>query len=282
MGLTQFVDPTAVVAVSFGGSLDVSYDDAVKPGIADALDEYLATLGWVPDAGAVPVNGTGYIVGLSPSYRAGAQVQIAPGRCRSDDDTFDLVSAGTLAVDITVAGANGLDTGVEAPSTWYFLWLIADASGVNPVAGLLSASSTAPVMPAGYDRKRRVGSVRNDPAGNFRNFAAMASGPLRQVQYLDALAGRQILAAGAAVARTNVSAAAAVPPTTRFGCFQIRAVAIGTNLFAGAVGDIVRSLPPAGQLDGVLALDTLQQIAYQNQAVLGATDIWVTGYMETV
>ncbi|MBF0240315.1 MAG: hypothetical protein HQM12_21630 [SAR324 cluster bacterium] len=61
-------------------------------------------------------------------------------------------------VDITVSGANGLDTGSEAANSWYFIWVIWNGT---TTASLLSASSTAPTMPSGYTHNRLVGAVHN-------------------------------------------------------------------------------------------------------------------------
>jgi len=80
--------------------------------------------------------------------------------------TYDALSA-NLIVDITVTGANGLDTGSEANSTFYSVWVI--YNGIT-VASLLSTSFTAPTMPSGYTYKRFVGAVRNDGSGNFLDF----------------------------------------------------------------------------------------------------------------
>ncbi len=71
-----------------------------------------------------------------------------------------------LTLDITVSGANGLDTGTEANSTWYHLWVIYNGS---TVAGLLSTSSTAPTLPSGYTYKGYVGAIYNNSSGNFNN-----------------------------------------------------------------------------------------------------------------
>lgn len=76
-----------------------------------------------------------------------------------------MVSSVDLTVDVTASGANGLDTGSEANSTWYHLWVIRNASGT--VAGLLSTSATAPTMPSGYTYKGYVGAVYNDSGGDF-------------------------------------------------------------------------------------------------------------------
>lgn len=70
-----------------------------------------------------------------------------------------------ITIDITASGANGLDTGAEANSTWYYIWVIGKDDGT--VAGLFSTSSTAPTLPSGYIYKRLIGAVRNDSSGNF-------------------------------------------------------------------------------------------------------------------
>lgn len=80
-----------------------------------------------------------------------------------------LASAVTLTLDITASGANGLDTGVEAISKWYYVWTIYNPTTAT-VAGLYSLSSTAPTLPAGYTFKALVGLVRNDASGNFIPF----------------------------------------------------------------------------------------------------------------
>lgn len=54
----------------------------------------------------------------------------------------------------------GLDTGAEATSTWYHVWLI-QRSDTGVVDVLFSTSATAPTMPTNYDRKRRIGSFYN-------------------------------------------------------------------------------------------------------------------------
>lgn len=78
-----------------------------------------------------------------------------------------LATSVSLTVDITTSGANGLDTGAEAASTWYYAWVIYDGT---TVAGLLSASSTAPTLPANYTYKALVGCVRNNGSSNFVSF----------------------------------------------------------------------------------------------------------------
>lgn len=81
-----------------------------------------------------------------------------------DGTTSQLASAVSLAINSTASGANGLDTGTVAGSTWYSAWVIMKTDGTT--AGLLSASATAPTMPAGYTFKARIGWVRTDGTAN--------------------------------------------------------------------------------------------------------------------
>jgi len=65
----------------------------------------------------------------------------------------------SLTINSAATGANGLDTGTLAASTWYSQWVIWNGT---TVAGLLSLSATAPTMPSGYTHKARVGWIRTD------------------------------------------------------------------------------------------------------------------------
>jgi len=112
-------------------------------------------------------------------------------------------------VDIAVSGANGLDTGAEAISTWYYVFAIAKADGT--VASLLSLSSTSPSMPTGYTKKRRIGAVRNNGSSNFLLFVQENN----RVNYLDGSFNNRVLSGGTALTATTVSCAGYVPSTSR-------------------------------------------------------------------
>lgn len=71
-----------------------------------------------------------------------------------------------LTADITTSGANGLDTGTEAISTWYHIWIIYNP-GTTTVAALLSLSASAPTLPSGYEFSGYVGAIYNDSASDF-------------------------------------------------------------------------------------------------------------------
>lgn len=209
-----------------------------------------------------------------------------------------LASTVSVTVDITVAGANGLDAGAEAASTWYAVWLIFNPS-TSTVASLLSTSFSAPIMPAGYTKKRRVGAVRNDAASNFLPF--MQRGDL--VLYNEVQNENRILTAGIATVFTDVSAASFIPSVSRRGYFHyIISISHGTaNVsFAlslrtkGAPGITDGRLYPASSQvanvafefaqDTFLDTDASQVIQYKIAAAPGAGGIYidVLGYQDPV
>lgn len=94
---------------------------------------------------------------------ANNDIDIAAGSCRdsADAEVLTLASALVKRIDATWAvGTNqgGLDTGSAAAGTFYAVWLI-KRSDTGVVDVLISASFTAPTMPASYDLKRRIGWV---------------------------------------------------------------------------------------------------------------------------
>lgn len=287
-------------ALTYMAFVDVTYDDTITD--AAAVDETMAVGGFVfssmspvdPPSLMLVANDiqqdlslftpTNYVDGLGLSYVGASQVQVALGRARSADDDFTIVLASAVIVDVTVIGAGGLDTGAEAADTWYFVYVIADSTGTNPPTGLLSIDATSPTLPSGYDECRRVGSVRNNSSSDFINFLQLATDARRTYQYLDDEADRQVLTSGAAVVQTDVDVSMFVPPTTRFGRFEVQVnAASGTTLFAGtATANALRRVQIGAQLDDMLPTDAARQIAYQNAAASGDTNIWCTGFDEAI
>lgn len=67
-------------------------------------------------------------------------------------------------LNMAVAGAGGLDTGLVAASTWYYIFGITKDDGTK--AYLASLSSTSPALPTGYTKFARIGSLRTDATAN--------------------------------------------------------------------------------------------------------------------
>jgi hypothetical protein len=112
-------------------------------------------------------------------------------------------------VDITASGLGGLDTGLEASNTWYYVWIIQDVSD-GSVGAIFSVSSTSPTMPSGYTKKRLSGAIRNLSSGDFPGYQEQNN---RRV-YTSAQAIST--GSGTAPGSWNADISAIVPPGTGF------------------------------------------------------------------
>lgn len=93
-------------------------------------------------------------------------------------NAYRTLRAVSVTPSLATSGANGLDTGTSAASTWYSVWVIWNGT---TTAGLLSLSATAPTMPSGYTHKARVGWVRSDGTANKYPLSFVQTG--RTIQY---------------------------------------------------------------------------------------------------
>ena len=232
------------------------------------------------------LTGLGLIGGLGLSLVSVSSVSVAAGSARSADNTWHIVVPAPLTVDLTTSGAGGLDTGVEAAFTFYYVYVIADSSGVNPVAGLFSLSSSSPTLPAGYDRFRRIGTVRNNISGDLFDFVQYGNSNDREVYYDDGAVNRNVLTGGAALAVTAVDLSAFVPPTSRLAYLLWRQNGTPLALYYSDPAH-----PGSNNFTGTLAGSDMQvwmptsptqQVAYLNFGGGGSIDAWLTAYKETV
>jgi len=185
---------------------------------------------------------------------------------------------------ITLAGALGLDTGSEAPSTWYHAWAIAKADGTQSVILSLSTTVAGLTFPAGYTYAGLIGAVRNDSSSNQLEFRQLGD----EVQ-IDSVS---VLAAGTATSSTSLAStlATVVPPTARkaFGYGRVSdsssaAAALTLRPLTGVTntGVVVINNPggSTGKSGGYfeMALPTPQTIFYQ-VSTGDAADIVVVGW----
>ncbi len=157
----------------------------------------------------------GFISGLYVTATAPTTVTFSTGYARSDDDTYDINVTSTLTVDITLTGAGGRrSTIVEAANAWYSLWLIADSRGVNAPAAFLDTVSTAPTLPSGYNKQRRIGWIRNNGSSNFRDVNLVkAAGQYREVHYRVTENNLQVLAGATSTSYATIDLTGLIPPT---------------------------------------------------------------------
>jgi len=149
-----------------------------------------------------------YINGLNISVASNTVIAIAPGQARDSNNMIDmpvsfpnidnitypaplgasatatnfyppinpngygvpnlLTYPAPLFVNSAVVGANGIDSGVLAASSFYCIYLIADSKNILPTAGILTLYSNAfPLLPRGYDSYRLLGFVQTDGSTHF-------------------------------------------------------------------------------------------------------------------
>ena len=79
---------------------------------------------------------------------------------------YNSLQNGSLTLNTAIVGDGGLDTGVLAANTWYYIWVIALNNNIATGSIICSLSSTAPTMPGTYLLKARIGAFRTDGTAN--------------------------------------------------------------------------------------------------------------------
>ena len=136
----------------------------------------------------------------APQYH---RINIGTGKCTDSKDSFDIFNNAPIVGDIKNNGVNGLDTGAFVTNTWYYIHIIADSTSVNIPAMVFSQSATAPTLPAGYDKFRRIGTTRSFTFGGVVQLIRFyQSGRFNQrTYYLNVInwAGHQVLGGSALI-----------------------------------------------------------------------------------
>jgi hypothetical protein len=70
----------------------------------------------------------------------------------------------SLSLNASTGGLNGLDIGSPIANQPYYIWAISNGTTTG---GLISLSSSSPIMPSGYTYKARIGAVFTDSGANF-------------------------------------------------------------------------------------------------------------------
>ncbi|EJM20162.1 hypothetical protein PMI21_01064 [Pseudomonas sp. GM18] len=141
---------------------------------------------------AVPLGQVQTLIAAGPSIQgafknmtlsatgANASVTIAADEIivENASNQYQTLRAVSVTASAAGTGANGLDSGAIAASTWYSVWLIWNGT---TIASLLSLSATAPTLPSGYTHKARAGWIRTDGTANKYPLSFIQLG--RSVQY---------------------------------------------------------------------------------------------------
>jgi len=82
-------------------------------------------------------------------------------------DNAGTISPAAGTINFATTGANGLDSGSLANSTWYHCFAIGKTDGT---AAFFASTSLSPTLPTGYTLKRRFGSVKTNGSAQLIAF----------------------------------------------------------------------------------------------------------------
>jgi len=227
----------------------------------------------------------GHLDGLLMNFNSISTVDIDPGTAKDSTSKRDITVKSTLTANLAASGANGLDTGSEAASTWYALHVI-DGLGVA-AASLLSLSATAPTLPSGYDVFRRVGWVRNNGSSAIEEFRKRegSTSRSRTFSWLNSL---QVL--NARTTTVTVDASAFAPPTSRrlfvVYSFSTSFQANGINFYQDTTSNYFQHwhyAEAAGSFNRnscEIGLTSAQSFHYVEAGSDVVLDVWVQGYTD--
>jgi hypothetical protein len=157
--------------------------------------------------------------GIPPGLSSGLKIQATSNTAVTVTATQIAIGSTTgtytpntisLTLSTSTTGANALDTGTVAASTWYAVWAIYNET---TVAGLLSLSATAPTLPSGYTHKGRIGWVRTDGSSNLLRTIQYGT----RAQYITPAAGYPLMASGSTSSAWTAISTANYAPSTASG-----------------------------------------------------------------
>lgn len=122
-----------------------------------------------PAAATAPTQGA--FVQLSGLWVSNSTARWAANQIivQNSSNVAVLLTSYSKTVNTATSGAGGVDTGVIAPSTWYYVYAIYNASGPT-TSIVISTAFTAPTLPVGYTYYARIGTVRTDGSSNLVGF----------------------------------------------------------------------------------------------------------------
>jgi len=213
---------------------------------------------WPPD----------YRSGLNCEFVSDSSVKINIGKARDETNSFNLFSVAPLTIDIS----SKLDTGSESASQVYDIYLIWH-SVADTYDGLFVMTGDSPVMPSGYDYRRKVGSVANDGINNFIEFYQCCA--MRSL--FEDTSKTQVLIGGAATSWTNIDLSDYVPAGTTDALLMIDCNKDTLTRKNGSTVNYQNFVPAAHANTVNQLLDTNRIFEYETSAGTG-TDIYLIGY----
>lgn len=221
--------------------------------------------------------------GLVLSFVSLSQITVGTGLCIDSTNVVLINVNSPLTVDITVVGVNGRDAGVEAANTWYYAYVISKVDGT--VAGLLSTSSTSPVLPSGYVYFRRIGVVRNNATSNFLNFrqVGVVDKTYYYIEEIDTTL--TILSSGTSLSWSDVDCSSLVPSTSNVCYLNVAEVGNGGVFCSLRVNNTIPTIRKVYKRESVecsMILDSNQIFEYEVDLVGAKLNICVLGFLDSI
>jgi hypothetical protein len=243
-GLTNVYvpSPTGIVLTQGKEVVIGQYAEAIFDGT-----EFVLLTNAIPPTSIKLPSAIGLII-ANDAVTPNSQIDIVADQVIMTDisaSTSVFAAAVSVVINTSATGANGLDTGSRANSTWYNIFLISNGS---TTAGLASLSATAPTLPSGYIYFMRVGQMRTDSSGNFLRTKQVGN----RVQYTLVASSNTATypviytSSGTITPWTAESVSAFVPPTAT----QLAGALLAECVSAGQIG---LSMNGVGSLAGGMA-----------------------------
>lgn len=252
-----------------------------------------------PSAGNVnleTLKSPGFIQGMNVSWTSNTTLTVTSGVAVDSTGVSNIILEGGATPDFLIncanVGLNGIDTGVLANSTNYYVFAI--GSSVNKTFDfqgcLVSLSSTNPTLPAGFDMFRLIDMQKTNGSAQFLKSYNVGNGNTR-TKYWDAAIS--VLTSGAATSLTAVDLSPAVFPgldnlpvrlsvsfTPNAAGNKVSIAPFGsTSTSLPAVSGSVAAVAQIAELNVIAKLNTLApSILYINSAATGATTLLVTAF----
>ena len=217
---------------------------------------------------AVIVSGTGY-----------AGTITADGIVAESSDYKTSVIRGlNVSFNGATAGAGGLDTGVIAANTWYYIHVIYNPTSAV-TAALLSLSATAPTLPTGYSRSAMIGAARSVD-GAFLQSTQVDNNVLYMTSVVSANF-TQVLNNGNATTPTAFSVSSVVPPIAKTCTLNCNVTYVSTRgyILIGSLDGHTYGTFNDGR-SGTICVDVIfsKDIYYKLEYSDGSMSNYVVGY----
>jgi hypothetical protein len=228
-----------------------------------------------------------YLAGLGTSNNSGtpnSKIDVAAGVCM-DDTNAQILTLAATTLDCGTTGANGLDTGSLANSTWYHLFVIGKTDGTTAL--LASTSLSSPTYPNGYTLKRRISSFKTDASAHILGFLQDGDRFLWAVEINDVVNATQ-----ATPSTITLSTPLGLSVEALFGSVFTGSGDARWLIYSGLIADITYS---GSHLNGQgysavsgngglgnhrVVTDTSSRVKFVANSSIGAFNIWTSGWID--